>query len=253
MMRFLVAVGVVLVGACGGDDDSGSTELSAYCELSAELQEIEGTPTDAQLAEIERLAPEEIADDVAVLADAVREGTGALFGTPEVQAAEERITEFEMEECGFEAPPPEDGGGAAALPTEYTGEYYQGLHEAGRPIGFRSRLTAEDGTTATLTLDEFPGQEIGPGECDGETFEDVTISAEPVPGTLEIEGFGTLELEITEVAIGFTGQGPPLCDERRGTFTGTGELEGTSGTFTAVARQPETAPDATTVTLDLED
>lgn len=156
-----------------------------------------------------------------------------------------------------------DGGDSSAngadagveLPTTYTGPFLQiEKVEGGRPVEVGGRLSAEDGSVARVNVvlpDAGPGESTS-AECGGETVEaSAVIDAPGGSGTAEIGELGTiaLTLERTVTVIDEPGAAP-LCDEHTGTWVGTeGELDGHNGTFSIVSRQPETAPDATELTV----
>ena len=134
----------------------------------------------------------------------------------------------------------EGGGGSDQLPTTYTGEFLQileGQPGEGGEVVLGSKLTAEDGTKAELeiTFTDAPPGEGGSVECGGQTYEAEAVldQSETAAGTLEIEGHGTAVLDIEQSVgvISAEAPGPPVCDEWSGTWTGSGELEGESGTF----------------------
>lgn len=128
MMVVAMVTATVALGACDGGEQ-GAMELAdpeRYCELTQQLdqageQEIEvdfeaATPdpeavqaefsdflTDHrdEIDELQRVAPPEIADDVATLTDTIRTvaETGDLSSFDESAEAEERIQEFESQVC----------------------------------------------------------------------------------------------------------------------------------------------------------
>ena len=113
MQRFVVrkatvaVAAVVLVGsgalaACGDDDGD---DVQAYCDLSAELDEQEGPPSDEQLDEISDLAPDEISEEIDFVVDRFNEDGEAAFEDPEVGERFVVIEGFETENC--------DGGDAS--------------------------------------------------------------------------------------------------------------------------------------------
>ena len=119
----MVAAGfmaVTLLASCGGDDDDETTtdtvaeeqeqaaggDAEAYCEAARRLDEQESFPTAEQLDELAATAPEEIADDVAFVAERLKEGIesgdpAAAFGDPEVEERLMPIEDFEAQECGL--------------------------------------------------------------------------------------------------------------------------------------------------------
>jgi hypothetical protein len=126
------ALAVVALGlsACGSDDDPATaattTEADAatttaasspdspaaseeYCTLAQELNEQEDLPTSEQLERYQSLAPEAVAEPVAVVVEAFAAADGdpsKIFGDPDTTAAIEELTAFEAEACGLE--PPQD-------------------------------------------------------------------------------------------------------------------------------------------------
>lgn len=126
------AVGVTmlaLVGAaCGDDDDTSSAAPDRYCEVARRLAEPpEGidfntaTPEELTAAtkthfethlddidELERLAPDQVSDDVAVYARVARHiaetGDISEFDTAENAPAIRRQEAFDREACGIEPP-----------------------------------------------------------------------------------------------------------------------------------------------------
>ncbi len=128
----LLLASLVLVAACGDDDDDASdgTEVAAadterYCELSAELdragqaqfESLEQDPnaTEADFEAVERefvetyedeidelqeVAPDEIAGDVALLVEGLRARAGLGGEEPGgIGKAEERLDQFETQSC----------------------------------------------------------------------------------------------------------------------------------------------------------
>jgi hypothetical protein len=128
--------------ACAGDDDgsASTTDLAAFCAKAAETNQPGTLPTPELLAEYQALAPDEIADPVAVLVEAFAAGDdpAAAFSDPDVVAAIEQITEFESEQCGLEPPQPgaADGPDAESTTTD----------------------SAADGTSAELSEEAFVEQ-----------------------------------------------------------------------------------------------
>ena len=102
------------------DGPAADGELTAYCDaaLAIELTAPFEGETDADAAQwvtdelvprIEAVmasAPAEITDDLAIQAAAIDEaaatGDFARFGTPEVDAAEERTHQFDLDNCGWQ-------------------------------------------------------------------------------------------------------------------------------------------------------
>lgn len=158
------------------------------------------------------------------------------------------------------------GGGAeggAALPTHFEGGFYE-IVEGPGPSGvtLETRLTADDGIEALLTLDVTapPPAEAEGGlasvECGGETVEGPLVQdAEGGSGTVEIDGLGTAALTIEENrAVAPEHGAPPLCTEHTGTWSGTsGELDGREGTFVTVGHHGHHAEDEQTAELTLRE
>lgn len=102
----MIAV-VLLVGttaACGDDDDDAAA-LTDYCELARTLDEQERFPTTEQLEGIRDAAPEEVAQEVNIVATALidaGEDPFAAFEDPDVERAMEAIEAFDAGECGIE-------------------------------------------------------------------------------------------------------------------------------------------------------
>jgi hypothetical protein len=97
----------LLLGACGDDDDeAAATDTSptdggaqAFCEMTASFDEQDGPPTEEQLAELESISPEVIAEDVGLIAARVGEVGEAAFGEPEVGRSISAIETWEAENC----------------------------------------------------------------------------------------------------------------------------------------------------------
>lgn len=137
MKRMLVAMmtGALALGACEGGVGSqqaavGEADLERYCELSQQLDQVGEQEIDVdfesatpdreavqsefsdfvesqndQLEELQRVAPEEISDDVDTVVSTIREvsESGDLSAFDESGEAEERLREFEREQCDGEA------------------------------------------------------------------------------------------------------------------------------------------------------
>jgi hypothetical protein len=90
-------IGVLFVG-CG---DDGGGDLEAYCEASEDTNGVE-EPSDEQLDALADNAPEEIADDVDLAVDQLKEFGVDIFdeGSDEFFEAIDRIRAFEDENCG---------------------------------------------------------------------------------------------------------------------------------------------------------
>ena len=132
------ALAVVSLGlsACGSDDDDSAADDTTttapeattttaaaagaseeYCALAQQINEQPELPSAEQLEEYEGLAPDAVADAVAVVVEAFGSADGdpaAIFGDPATVAAIEEITAFEAEACGFE--PPQDPDSAQVDP-----------------------------------------------------------------------------------------------------------------------------------------
>jgi hypothetical protein len=112
MLRRTVAVvaGAALVALTGcGDDDDASAD-DEYCELVRELNASEEQPSDDLLDRYVAAAPDEIADEAEVAAEAIQEEGEAAFDDPDVLDAIEDIEDFEAEECGVERVDDDDEG-----------------------------------------------------------------------------------------------------------------------------------------------
>jgi len=82
--------------ACG---DDGGGDVTAYCDLSAELDTQESFPTDEQLDEIASLAPDEISEEADTVVETFKAEGEAGFEDPAVQEAFVSIEEYEAENC----------------------------------------------------------------------------------------------------------------------------------------------------------
>ena len=91
---------VLLAAGCGDDGDSGD-DVAAYCEFVAGLDAADDFPSDDDLDRVKELAPSEISDQVAVIADAFKEQGEEVFDDPseEFITAGEEIEAFESENC----------------------------------------------------------------------------------------------------------------------------------------------------------
>lgn len=105
-----LAIGASLLVGCADDQEdaveetdetrlqtaAGTSDPTAYCLLSQELSAATGRPTDAQLGEIENVAPPEIRDAVVTIIESVgNEDVDAA----EVQEAEAELEAWEAENC----------------------------------------------------------------------------------------------------------------------------------------------------------
>lgn len=110
---------LLLVGCGNGETSSEeptevaqtANDAQVYCSLSAELDAREGPPSEEQLAEIEAAAPPEIAEQVAILVEAVRSED---FSNPDIEEADAELLAWEDENCveSFEVEPGEPGAEA---------------------------------------------------------------------------------------------------------------------------------------------
>jgi len=82
--------------ACG---DDGGGDVTAYCDLSAELEAQGGIPTDEQFDEIASLAPDEISDQTDTVVETFKADGAAALEDPAVEEAFVSIEEFEAENC----------------------------------------------------------------------------------------------------------------------------------------------------------
>ena len=110
-------VGALSLGlaACGDDDDgdagtaseavdeTAGQDVAEYCAFSASLDEGDDLPSDDELDRLVELASEEIADQVELVAETVKEEGEAAFGdegNTEFFSALEDIESYEERECG---------------------------------------------------------------------------------------------------------------------------------------------------------
>ena len=126
----VLVLAIAGLGACGDDDDDAAAggDLERYCELARTLAEPPedvdfdtATPEELtaavkrhfsenrdNIAELEEVAPEEIADDIAVYARVARNiaDTGDIseFDRAENAAAIRRQENFDRDKCGLEPP-----------------------------------------------------------------------------------------------------------------------------------------------------
>lgn len=106
----LAAALLLVLTACGDDGGDADSEnsgdmVAAYCDFVAELDDQESLPSDEQLDQLDELAPEEIAEEIAVASNGIKEKGTQAFGDPEVNRAFESIEAYEEEHC----PQSEDG------------------------------------------------------------------------------------------------------------------------------------------------
>jgi hypothetical protein len=130
LLLALVASGLLAIGCDdddnGEDDDAAGPDVERYCQLTAELdrageeafqgleQDPQATEEDfeaaekefveshqAQLDEVEQVAPEEISQDVETLSNALRAraGLGPEVDEAEEAAADKRVQGFEQQNC----------------------------------------------------------------------------------------------------------------------------------------------------------
>lgn len=180
----LALVGLGLSG-CGSDDDSATgssadspttTEADAtttttaesadpvadpaleeYCAVAKELNESEELPTVEQVERYQGLAPEELADPVAIVVDAFATADGdpgKIFGDPATSAALEELTAYEAEACGFE--PPQDPGvsevDADATPVPVTATEFAFDLDVPTEAGRHSFVMANEGEEPHLLI-----------------------------------------------------------------------------------------------------
>ncbi len=133
-LRWAVAAALITtVAACGADESEvgvgtsgsisdatgGDDALTAYCEYITSLDERLGFPTDDEWDRLAELAPNEIADDAAVIVEwAKRVGEAYEIdygeeGGPDPSGAASRIEAFSESNCGVsfldvEVPPEAD-------------------------------------------------------------------------------------------------------------------------------------------------
>jgi hypothetical protein len=106
-----VALSGLLGAGCADDDDEpavgdleetraaptgAASDPVAYCALASELDERAEEPTEAELTELEDVAPPEIEEQVRILTEAVRTGD---FADPDVQQAESEVIAWEDDNC----------------------------------------------------------------------------------------------------------------------------------------------------------
>jgi uncharacterized cupredoxin-like copper-binding protein len=126
----LCAVGLLAV-ACGDDDDTEATtddieettddtaaegeaasaEAEEYCAAVEELDSQDGPPTEEQLLELKEIRPDDIGEEVDMIADAfiAAEGNmGEVFSDPEIEEAFGRMEAYDAETCGFESGGPDE-------------------------------------------------------------------------------------------------------------------------------------------------
>lgn len=110
----------LVVAACGDDDDVASGgdgeqaagDLDAYCDLIEELDSQDGPPTAEQMERVKEIRPDEIGEEIDMVADAFIEADGdigAVFADPAIEEAFEVIDAHDADACGFE--PVDEGEG----------------------------------------------------------------------------------------------------------------------------------------------
>jgi hypothetical protein len=121
--RLLAALAVLtllagFVAACGGDDDdsaSGGGNIAEFCKNghSDDPMDVSAESLRADADKADRLAPDEVKDQVSLISDGYRKvaddggdinAVAALFDDPDIKAASEKITAF-CESKGY----PQDG------------------------------------------------------------------------------------------------------------------------------------------------
>jgi hypothetical protein len=103
----VMAIVTVMVGGCGGDDESSAGNLEEYCRLSAEAAESSTLPSAGRTEDFVDAAPSEIRDDVRVIVDALNSVDNpddvaaviAAFEEPEVVESIGRVEAFDAENC----------------------------------------------------------------------------------------------------------------------------------------------------------
>ncbi len=104
----VMAIAVVIVSGCGGDDESSAAgDLQEYCRLAAETAESSTLPSAGRTDAFIDAAPPEIREDVEVIVDALNsvedpDDVAALiaaFEEPEVVESIGRVEAFDAENC----------------------------------------------------------------------------------------------------------------------------------------------------------
>lgn len=195
----------LLATACGDDDDTEAAtgdetattlaegepaagQLDEYCAATAELDSQDEPPTAEQMEEIKDLAPEEIASEVELVADAfiAADGDmGAVFADPAVEENLGTIEDWEAENC--------DGGDEFAVAPEHE-EY----------CAFIEELDGQDGPPTEeqlLRLKEIRPDSVGE---DTDMVVDAFIAADGDIGVVFAdpaveEAFGRMEAHDAEV------------------------------------------------------
>ena len=160
----------------------------------------------------------------------------------------------------------DEGGGASTTPAETSSET-TAIEGTRLPTEFKgpaladqdrsaeamvrvqtAELESSNGTVASVRIEDGgpPQNYTGKGQCDGASFDQAATVDEPATGTLEIEGLGTAELDISRTVTVVAGAPPPPCEERIGSWRGTdGDLAGRSGSFTVVTTQGASLAEST--------
>lgn len=183
-----LACATVAVSACGDDPDDSSASLPStetgpgdaakeYCALVEEIGE--GLPTDEQFDQILAVAPEEIADNLAVVVAAVREDPAGAFDDPDVTANFPAIEAYESKVCGGQSPAEVDAD-AQVVPV------------AASDYAFEMLATPEAGAVSFVITNE--GEELHEmilARLAGDTTVDEALASEDpvVEGLVEEAGF----------------------------------------------------------------
>lgn len=168
------ALALAVTGACAGDDADADANIAAdtnnedeggsaeeYCDFSAELDSRGETPSDEDLDRIVEVAPEEIKEDVEVLADAIKEGDQ---DSEAATSAVERLEEWEDENC------PQDEGDAANEDAGAGGDGEGGDGSEGPSSGEPGESGGDD--------DSGDGSQGSGGESGGEDGAEAEVEAE---------------------------------------------------------------------------
>lgn len=96
--------------ACGNDDSrssgaAASGNVQAYCRIAAEVDSLDGLPSDQQLDRLLETAPAAIRDDVTYLVARLRGDINPdeVFGDPEVVKRFQRTDAWEGDHCGAQS------------------------------------------------------------------------------------------------------------------------------------------------------